>query len=191
VLRLIEYLATPGQEAGLEETLRRSLIGTLSLAWGTMTASIVDSVDVNQEDRLQLAKRQPGVWLGNATLGGKTRPTRPELTPLESPLVSLSPSEVVAITKYFEKKEVPVPPTELPELPVKALLLVAQLAALDLRVAYTLALGLQTMAEAGKDAMEADKLLSPKECLAWAEALLAAVPDDWTGEFPTDSLKEA
>ena len=62
IIRLIEYVVTKGEA---QDVLRNSLVGTLPMGWGTLTGVIVDETTPRQEDLLNMARRQPGVWLAN------------------------------------------------------------------------------------------------------------------------------
>lgn len=171
ILRLLEYVIAPGQDA--DETLRRSLVGRMTFPWGTLTATIVDSCDSRQEDLLRLARMQPGVWIGN--------PTTP--TPLPPGFISREEGERRAL-EYFERehqKDVRKrmePPDTGPAFSVQDEQIARQLELLGgYRLCYTLALGLQSIAdEAGTDPT---RFLSTESCLSLANALMQQVPAEW------------
>lgn len=61
IYRLLEY--TFATEQAMRETLQRSLVGQVHLGHVSITGCIVDDVSLLQEDRLRMARLQPGVWL--------------------------------------------------------------------------------------------------------------------------------
>lgn len=194
VLRLIEYLIAPGQNA--DEVLRKSLIGTLHFPWGQLTGTIVDSLDTNQADRLQLAKRQPGVWLGNSSIELGGFDSRRASWALENPTgglesgvaprpgtFPLTPSEQAAIQQHFERKPVETPETTEPFFTGDQAMLAKALEEIGgLKLVYTLALALQGIADELDTNSEPGKFLTSKDALGLANALMHRIPDDWTGD---------
>jgi hypothetical protein len=198
VLRLIEYLIRPGADAST--VLRNSLVGTLDMAWGQITASIVDSLDTNQEDRLQLAKRQPGVWLANpeAMTGAGPRENvfvgnKFEVGGFDSrraPRASEDPlgrweSGVAPRPGTFSQDPEMITPDNGPEysreVADNANYLIAKF---GYRFAYTLALALSQIAPELDANAEPEKFLRADEALALASALMDQIPKDWQGEIP-------
>lgn len=203
VLRLIEYLIAPGQDA--TEVLRRSLVGTIPMAWGTITGTIVDSVDLNQEDRLRLAKLQPGVWIANERameLGGfdSRRASRAPENPTGSRESGVAPrpgtllltvAEQAAIAAHFERKAMPTPDVGMPFTILQGQHAQMLLEIGGFKLCYTLALALQGIAEELAGNSEPEKFLTSQEALQLATALLAQVPDDWTGDAPDPTVGDA
>ncbi len=186
VLRLIEYLIDPGKLSAGEETLRRSLVGQMRYPWGTLTATIVDEVSSRQEDLLQLAHRQPGVWLGNSTV-----------REMDAPIDNVSPGNIsreAAVQRLRTYQETPMT-TEPPPLPDTgvaysletrndAIFLVRQL---GYRLANTIALALGSIAQELEGNSEPEKFLSSAECLQLANAILQQIPDDaWPAAAPPE-----
>lgn len=194
ILRMVEYLIKPGHN--IDEVLRRSLVGRMDLAWGTLTGTIVDSIDQNQEDRLRLAKLQPGVWIANQRAGELAQATAPD-TPM--------PPEVLDTFDEFDRKmrqrlgahnalqeplmaddstpqDLIVPDTGPPytQEQFNIAQMIYHLGAAKL--CYTLALALQNVAQELEGNSEPDKFLSGEECLQFAEAFMQQVPPDWQGD---------
>lgn len=183
VLRLIEYLFTPG-ETSPDAVLRRSLVGRMDLPWGSITATIVDTLDTRQEDLLTLARRQPGVWLANpeamdhADRRGLPQTTRDILNRFGrgSPMADTPdapPPPALPDTG---------PPFSAQEQRIAGLIFNAG----GSKLCYTLALALQTLAEELQANMEPGKFLTQEEALALANALMQEIPEDWQG----DSVQE-
>lgn len=188
VLRLIEYLIHPGQNADV--VLRRSLVGTMHMAWGQLTGTIVDSCDVSQEDRLRLAKLQPGVWLANDSA----------MQEADNPLLQLHPDGVVRpvfarhTSRYtgpkgpeFSIRKEPAPHMAAPpdtgphytDYQHNIALAIVEMGGYQL--ANTLALALSSIAQELEGNSEPEKFLSSEECLQVANALIQQIPSTWTG----------
>lgn len=185
VLRLIEYLINPGEDADL--TLRNSLVGRMDFAWGTLTGTIVDSCDARQEDLLGLARRQPGVWLGNQeamTMVKQPSKGRPGPAPAAVPRRPVLPEAPKAPAMEM-------PPTGPPfgEEEAKFAAFIAE--TYDLRFAHTLALALSQIAPELAANMEPEKFLSDRDCLRFANALMQRIPEDWKGDQPLVDESEA
>lgn len=183
ILRLIEYLITPGENVDL--TLRRSLVGRMDFSWGTLTGTIVDSCDDRQEDLLQLARRQPGVWLANELMmreqdqGGRVRLPPGGRAP-ENPPGRGESGVAPRPGPLRQEREMPEPPDLGPRVPREDERLAAEITKLGGYVlAYTLALALQTISEELADNMEPLKFLTQSEALALANALMQQIPQDW------------
>lgn len=177
ILRLVEYLITPGHDADL--TLRNSLVGRMDFAWGSLTATIVDSCDARQEDLLRLARRQPGVWVGNQDAMNQARPTA------QQPFVAEEGRATRLFPAYLhhelqEQKEQMEMPQTGPPFTTGDQALAERIVLLGgLKLAYTLALALQTIAEELVGNMEPEKFLTREEALALANALMSQVPEGW------------
>lgn len=92
VYRLIEYVfATP---EAVQETLRRSLIGTVSMPNVTITGCIVDDLSMQQEDRLRMARMQPGVWMGASNPEMILDPSRLQLGGFDSRQAGRAPENL-------------------------------------------------------------------------------------------------
>lgn len=184
IVRLLEYLIAPGQDA--TDILRRSLVGTLQFPWGQLTGTIVDSVDLNQEDRLRVAKLQPGVWLARER-ALELQPQHPTLLPVigavgrvpDRQTILLTDAEKAAIAAHYERKAMPTPDVGMPftETQQKIAGAIADLG--GYRLTYTLALALQGIAEELNASSEPEKFLSSQEALQLATALLDRVPSEW------------
>lgn len=197
VLRLIEYLIA--DDANLGVVLRNSLVGTINMGWGSITATIVDDATDRQEDLLRLAKRQPGVWLANPE-AMEARAARQALDARPGP-----PAALVAQLREHARsraREIALPvqdvaadaadhyaklgatraaggdmdPDEI------ARLVQALTELLDDRTLYTVALALTSFAPALADTDEPDRVLAMADCEALGAALLARVPDDTVQE---------
>lgn len=193
VYRLIEYTSTPGQEQALDDVLRRALVGTVGFAWGSIVAAIVDEVSTRQQDILNLAKRQPGVWLGGppprAAEASLPEIWRQHMGSLEhSPFSGKAPMAGSTLPPDH-----PAPPDQGPSFTnMQALLAKVLVQQAGLTVAYTVALALQNFAQlADQEAMEPEKILRGDQCLALANAIMQEIPDTWApdaaapGEGPT------
>lgn len=191
ILRLIEYLILPGRDSDV--LLRPSLVGRVELAWGTITATIVDSCDMRQEDLLGMARRQPGVWLANPDA---MRPQQPQQvagfesrralvdrprTPLVVGKVGSLPSSTDIARKEREMPDTG-PTWTREEGAFAHMLAVGQ----DFRLVNTLALALSSIAPELEGNSEPEKFLSAQECLRLANALLHQIPDDWRGDGVED-----
>lgn len=204
ILRLLEYLIAPGQTA--DETLRRSLVGTLEMGWGRLTATIVDSCDARQEDLLTLARKQPGVWMNKEPLppGVVTyeEGTQKVLAQFEEDhrrrqdppavdwcVVPLDPQVPVLNIPQEARMN---PPDTGPAYSVEEAALAADILACGHRamadggykLCYTLALALQTIAEELAMTMEPERFLTREQALALANALMQQIPAEWVGEQP-------
>lgn len=189
VYRLIEYRIHPGHEEAARETLQRSLVGTLHTSWGELTGSIVDEVSERQEDVLRLMKRQPGVWLGNATLGGGKRQPMPQAAQRGDVDATVRAASDQYSRLWRERERAMMtPPTStqrvfldvMRQLPMRD----AATADESYRLLNTLALALQSIAPELDGNSEPLKWLSSREALQLAEALLQAIPDEWDPQLP-------
>lgn len=182
IYRLIEYAFNPG--AQYDDMLRRSLVGRIEMPWGTLTATIVDTVDSQQEDRLKMARMQPGVWLAEPEAMHKAA----------HPLQTMSYEEGARrALEYFEtehqkrtrplRQETVMPlETQVPnadEIRASARTFYLSFGA---RLTHTVAFALSSIASALTENSEPEKFLTGTECLQWAEALLLQVPLDWQGD---------
>lgn len=177
VLRLIEYLVKPGHNAN--DTLRRSLVGTMDLAWGSITATIVDSIDTNQEDRLRLAHQQPGVWISNPTVTEQqeAQARTADLQGIGTPTPDWVKREVQRMTPPAP----PDPPDTGPAFSHEQVMTAGILLARGgYRLCYTLALALQGISH--EVDMDPERFLSGEECLQLANALLAQIPPEWQAD---------
>lgn len=186
VLRLIEYLIQPGRDA--DQVLRNSLVGRMDLAWGTITATIVDSCDTRQEDLLGLAHRQPGVWLANpeAMQAKNTQQSR-RSDARPAPNWGIQAEAAARFPLPQEMISMTVPP--MPALGPRPSESDAKMAdwivtTLGMKVAYTLALALSTIAEELAGNMEPERFLTTQEALGLANALMQRIPDAWKGDAP-------
>lgn len=192
VYRLLEYVIRPGQNA--DEVLRRSLVGTLRFPWGTLTGTVVDGIDGRQEDLLSLARRMPGVWLGNQEAMQMKQDKKFTYSPIPSGTY-LRNAEI----PLGDKSEVRVPPTSPPPDTGPAFTTADQDLALGilqlgdrgyvggLKLCYTLALALQSIAEELAANQEPEKFLTYDEALALANALMQQIPEDWQPEAEGDA----
>lgn len=187
ILRLIEYLIHPGESA--DEVLRRSLVGRMDFPWGTLTGTIVDSADVRQEDLLQLARKQPGVWLANPTAmeGVRPAPTRlfspADTQRLRDDLVALEQERRYRMGTPLPPADLP-GPTILPDTGIAFTMgdktLAGDLIAMvGYKIAHTFALALSTVAEELDASADAERLMTRDEALRLAQAILFLIPDDW------------
>lgn len=190
IYRLLEYVVKPGKD--LDAVLRNSLVGRIEFDWGSLTATIVDTLDPVQEDRLRMARMQPGVWLANRdAMQGTPRSVQERSREAGRPVIALSPAEQAAIHRHFEEKRM-APRIEVPDTgptPTAEHIRWAT-GLLDLggpALVYTLALGLQAIAEEVGASMEAEKFLSQADCLSLANALMGVLPTGWLeGKETTD-----
>lgn len=186
--RLIEYVIRDPQQVGT--ILRNSLVGTLDMGWGTLTGTIVDSVDPQQEDRLRMARMQPGVWLANESAmraadtrwSAQYRPGILAAPPIadyfEQARQERERREAVSMVQHNAEQFT----SEQRNL---ATILIQEG---GLRFAHTLALALSSIAEELAANAEPEKFLSQDECLGLARAIMAQIPDDWT---PTEETPHA
>lgn len=195
IYRLIEYSVRDLPEG--MAVLQRSLVGTLEMSWGTMTAIIVDDVSVRQQDLLTVAKRQPGIWVGGSgraigllpvgrELGGfesrRALADRPR-TPLVVGKVGSLPSSANPFAEAAKEREMaeqtgPVPPTT--EDRNLATMLIP---AVGYRGAYTIAQALSMYGEqVATGSLEPEKHYTTEECYRLAQALLDLIPADWNPE---------
>ena len=188
ILRLIEYLIRPGENA--DEVLRRSLVGRMDFPWGTIVGTIVDSIDVSQEDRLKLARQQPGVWLGNQTAMDDVQSVRrgflrrQEAEAVVYGLPGAPLGQAMAIIQREKQARMTTPDTGPPFSPEHALIARTIATNWGYPLAYTLALALQTIAPELEANMEPEKFLSAEECYALANALMQQIPAEW--QQPTE-----
>lgn len=193
ILRLIEYLIHPGQDA--DATLRRSLVGRMEMPWGTITATIVDSVDSRQEDLLRLAHRQPGVWMANPEAMHEKTPPRDRVriqTAAQWAAESTFAAADLAEEEHRYAMENPTPPDTGPSFtPDQAKIAQTIVLGYGYRIANTIALALSAIAEEVAGNMEPEKFLTREECLQLANALIQQLPDDWTGEPAPEEAQNA
>lgn len=188
VLRLVEYLINPGQD--IDGVLRRSLVGRMPMGWGSLTATIVDTIDPTQEDRLNLARRQPGVWISNpsamADVDRTLRPIRFE------DLIRRETTPHIDGYQLHERLTPPRDPEmEMPDTGPQFSVDDATTARNIVRLwgpkfANTVALALSSIAEELAGNSEPEKFLTREECLALANALIHALPPDWEGDLALD-----
>lgn len=180
ILRLIEYVIHPGMD--VDTTLRNSLVGRMDYAWGTLTATIVDSCDPRQEDLLGLARKQPGVWLANKNaLREADHPLRDYAVVSERSSYRTFIPEIAGSNPVHgttARQEPPPMPDTGPPFTAQQYAIAADLFRFGgATLCYTVALGLQAIAEeAGTDT---SRFLSTDDCLALANALMQQVPSDW------------
>ena len=170
ILRLLEYLIAPGQSN--DEGLRRSLVGRAEFPWGTLTATIVDSLDARQEDLLQLARRQPGVWIANpdAMRGGVT-----------SPVTLRRDTQPVARRSHMDTPPAPLDlGTSVPRSVLDLAHAITNLG--GYKLAYTLALALDNIAIELAETNEPEKFLTGDACNELAQAFMQQIPPDWAGD---------
>jgi len=190
VLRLIEYLIKPGENADI--TLRRSLVGRMDMSWGTLTGTIVDSCDDRQEDLLRLARRQPGVWVTNSAAmeqaDQQDRGRRPvtSFTFVPPPGPDGVPGTIfnpfADAAKERERKSMDMPDTG-PAFTENDQAIGTNILRLwGPKLAYTLALALAQIAPELDGSAEREKFLSSTEALGLANALMQAIPSDWLGD---------
>lgn len=200
IYRLIEYVMSDAP--GGQEALRRSLIGTMTLPWGRITGTIVDSLDSRQEDLLRMARMQPGVWVGNATVLNPTgasdedheafyaahrerlkqRQLQRALSPDPDPLVNQAVEELVAL----RRKPMDAPDTgpafsdeELNLAQALLHLVESNRAGAGLPFIHTLALALSNVAMELEGNMEPLKFMESAACSRLANALMSLIPSDW------------
>lgn len=194
ILRLIEYVVKPGQNA--DDVLRNSLVGRMEFAWGTLTATIVDSADLRQEDLLGLARRQPGVWLANpnaTVLQAALSLGKVNATP--SPFSRADEDRIKADLQVLEverlkKMSTPLPPAELPDsritpdtgisFDINDKNLAWEIIQLvGYKVAHTLAVALGSVAGELDQSGDSEKLMTSQEATQLANAILFLIPDEW------------
>jgi hypothetical protein len=208
VLRLIEYLIAP--DANADDVLRNSLVGRMNFAWGQLTATIVDSADLRQEDLLGMARRQPGVWLAN-----------PNATVLQSALAMgkvntslLSRQDEARITADLaEVRQTrmgsPLPPAPIPSTEITPTtgypyaagdaLLARQIVEIGgYLLAHTLSLALSSIAPELEENSDSGKFMDRDAALRLAQALMDEIPDAWINPpapplavVPIDPTKQA
>ena len=187
VTRIIQYICTdPAQQANMELTLQRALVGRTGFAWGEIIAAIVDDISPRQQDILSLAKRQPGVWLGGPDMND-----RYPLQVLHVPSPGPAPATVWYEEAPGREEAHPGKPfigstgMDMPEMPstgpefsrMDAEMARVLLQACGVRVAYTFALALQSLAAASDDS---DPLVLPAvECYALANAIMQLIPAEY------------
>lgn len=189
VYRLIAY---QGPAAWLEETLRRSLVGQITVTvGGQITATIVDDVSVRQADLLRMASRQPGVWLGGSmetvrALLDEAAPTRLPDPRRHYGAMQLTRTDPVidrAVAEWKkEQQEMPQTPSTVTPTPDQKMIAESLHSLLGHTGAYTLANALQQFSTVVEDeTMERDKYWAPSMCLGVATALLDLIPAEWQG----------
>lgn len=183
VTRLVQYRCKPGHEAALDQTLRRSLVGRATFAWGEIISAIVDEVSPRQQDILGLAQRQPGVWLG----GPEPDPHPPRVADLVAKAIAVPrqySSPPSTLQNAFGGERMTRPPDTGPAYTADQRWAATKiLEILGYRGVYTLALALQNYAElAAQESMEPEKIYTREDCLALANALMNEVPEDWSPE---------
>lgn len=178
ILRLIEYLIDPGEDA--TDVLRRSLVGCMEFPWGTITGTIVDTADARQEDLLRLAKYQPGVWLAKRPDGTippeepVRRPRSPQFISVGQPVLSVRPPADNA-----QEQQMTTPSVGIQYGPEAARLAQAIYQLGGPQLAHTLAMGLQAILEEIGGNSEPEKFLAPQQCLELATALMDLLPPEW------------
>lgn len=172
IYRLIEYVIRDAED--IRAVLRRSLVGTIDMGWGTITGTIVDSVDMAQEDRLRMARMQPGIWLANRDAMDRSDP------PMTSPVTPRR----LRMDREDQMTPTPLPPVDLgpPVLPAYKALAQSFCALIGYRGIHTLALALSNVAQELEGNGESHKFLQPDECLQLANALMQEIPEDWDGD---------
>jgi hypothetical protein len=217
VTRVIQYVAHPGQEPALLDTLQRSLVGRVETDGMTITAAVVDDLSPRQQDILGLLGRQPGVWLARRMGGADRNALKAILVPHQYS----SPPE--AILRYGEtpgreethrgkpfigeqhlysqrpfkgERMTDSPPNTGPAFsPAQGAMAQAITLTCGLQVAYTIALALQNYSELVKgESFEPHKQLTSEECLQMANAIMQLIPDDWDPVMepaPTETLGDA
>lgn len=182
IYRLIEYVVNPGKDVTL--TLRNSLVGRLTMDWGTLTGTIIDSLDAQQEDRLRMARMQPGVWMGN------TEVMRHDQTRVREAATDRALVYSAQDYQQVQDAKMTTSPYRLIEY-VVAERAEQVVALLGLRVAHTLALALSGIAEELAQNSEPEKFLSRDECLGLAQALMNLIPEDWNPQPPEEESPHA
>lgn len=193
ILRLIEYLIRPGEN--VDTILRRSLVGRMDLPWGTITATIVDSSDGNQEDRLKLARMQPGVWMANPeAMEGYDRRVQPQAgravpTPMDPSTRRLMLTQLERTLKEYPMAgEAPpqdaAPPTGPSFTRLQGDMATALIQLLGPQMAHTICLGLSQIAEELEGNMEPEKFVTREEALQLANAILHHLPA-WPEQPPS------
>lgn len=186
IYRLIEYLVA--DPALVQDVLRRSLVGTLHFPWGQLTGTIVDTLDLTQEDRLRMARMQPGVWLGNPPTGtGPAIQRIPRTLMTNIDAVVINEFQRAAAAREAAAMEPPDTGPAFSEATrrfAQALYDLAESieAGSGLRFIHTLALALSGVAQELQGNMEPEKFMPSEAALALANALLHLIPADWTGE---------
>jgi len=186
ILRLIEYLIKPGENA--DTTLRRSLVGRMDMSWGTLTGTIVDTLDDRQEDLLRLARRQPGVWVSNsAAMEQADQQDRHSHGPVYVPTQLPGPAVVkfnpfADAARERERKPVNMPPTGPEYTQADAAFAEMIVREYGLKLTHTFALALSQIAPELEANMEPEKFITSEECLRLANALMQLIPADWAGD---------
>lgn len=178
IYRLIEYVIRRPQDVQI--VLRNSLVGRLEMGWGALTGTIVDSLDSQQEDRLRMARMQPGVWLANPeAMAAQDHQAAHIVQPLiaHRQAMGIEPRQVI-----FNPTEYPMEPPDTGPAFTEAEAAFGKMIAetYGYRLCYTLALALSTIAPELGGNMEPEKFLTLEECLALANALMQEIPADWT-----------
>lgn len=186
IYRLLEYVVTRPEDVQI--VLRNSLVGRLEMGWGTLTGTIVDSLDATQEDRLRMARMQPGVWLANpAAMAQQDHQAAHIVAPLlqrRREMETLTELEQAAITKHFERNTpmtVEPPALEADKVLAERLQNLGSLrwGGDGLAFTHTLALALSNAAVELAGNTEPEKFLSSAECMRLAQALMALIPSEW------------
>lgn len=184
VYRLIEYVFTSPRQ--MEATLRRSLVGSIQMGDARITATIVDTIDAQQQDRLQLARRQPGVWLAKPDLmeeGGPRVRTDQGSSTLPASTTHYSPAFIAAPPAGVVRGHEMVTPNVGPSYSRETQQLAEQIIGLGgYRLAHTLALALSSITQELDANAEPEKFLSGEEALQLATALMQLIPSDWKGD---------
>lgn len=202
ILRLIEYeFDTP---EALESTLQRSLVGRVNLGNLRITGCIVDDLSLTQEDRLRMAKMQPGVWLGQREqtqrsvaslleLGGfeSRRASRASENPTGGGESGVAPHpgvfdrEAYLREQYRGMQNIYAPPKEelqpmAPTFTVRASLAISAIATFPPYVQRTLQLALMVAMEQFAD-LDPEEFLTQAEIaqvLSWLEVALPPLPEE-------------
>ena len=183
ILRLIEYVIKPGANADV--ILRNSLVGRLEMGWGTLTGTIIDSIDLQQEDRLRMAKMQPGIWLANPEAVAAQDPhaaiTMRPLLEYRNPLLQRTPDGTVSFVR--ETTMSPPPPTgpSFSRDHARFAQTIATVSGDNYALINTLALALQSIAQELGDGQQG-QFITEQEALQLANALMQQLPADWQPE---------
>lgn len=198
IYRLIEYIIT--DPAAGAEVLRRALVGTMTFGWGTITGAIVDTTDTQQDDRLRMARMQPGVWLGNPAVSEMVAEGRmPSIAQLTRRMMTLGDPPAPAVNEFQRAAAAreaaamdtpdtgPVYPAETRQLAQLLLDLFERVTpGSGLRAIHTLALALSNVANELEGNMEPEKFMASEECLQLANALIHLLPADWNPQPATE-----
>jgi hypothetical protein len=185
---MIEYIFSPG--ADIDAILRRSLVGRVAMGNVQITASIVDSIDQTQEDRLRMARMQPGVWLANElAMQAPPSPSGYETNRGYREHLQDTVRTLLDKQKASMMTDAAPPDTGPAFSPIERSLAQTLLAAVGPRAGHTIALALSSIAEELEGNSEPHKFLSKDECLSLASAIMRAL-GDWEGDVPEPAEDE-